>query len=119
MLLDETHAKLVKDLAKQGVDVLKDLTAESADALHAVIGIAGESGELVDAVKKYAIYNKPIDRENIVEELGDLEFYLQQLRSNLGITREETLQHNIEKLNKRYSQGSYSNNQAINRADKK
>ena len=46
--------------------------------------------------------SQAIDRENVIEELGDLEFYMEGVRQNLGITREETLNHNIQKLSKRY-----------------
>lgn len=35
-------------------------------------GVSGEAGELLDAVKKSVVYKKPLDRENVVEELGDL-----------------------------------------------
>ena len=65
-----------------------------------------------------AIYGKPLDRENVIEELGDLEFYMEGLRQGLGITREETLQANVAKLGARYAAGKYSDKAAIARADK-
>lgn len=116
--IEDSHKVLASALAKPGADIVASLTPESAHALHMAVGVAGEAGELLDAVKKFAIYVKPIDRENVVEELGDLEFYMEGLRSGLGITREETLLHNLAKLNKRYSAGKYSNQQAHERADK-
>lgn len=116
--LSYNHAALVANLAKPGQNIVDSLTPEAAHLLHMAVGISGESGELLDAVKKAAIYCKPIDRENVIEELGDLEFYMQGLRSGLGITREETLEANIAKLSKRYSAGTYSNAQAQARADK-
>ena len=87
-------------------------------SLHMAVGIAGEAGELLDAVKKAAIYRKPIDRANVVEELGDLEFYMEGLRQLVGVTREEVLRVNTAKLGKRYSAGTYSNTAAIAREDK-
>lgn len=69
-------------------------------------------------MKKHVIYNKPLDRENVVEELGDLEFYMEQLRQNVGITREETLAANIAKLEIRYNGLRYSDQAAQQRADK-
>ena len=83
------------------------------------VGISGEAGELLDAIKKAAIYQKPVDRQNVIEELGDLEFYMEGLRQGLGITRKETIQGNIDKLSKRYEGFKYSNEAAQNRADKK
>ena len=116
--LDKDHAHMVMALAKPGIDIVTSLTPESAHLLHMAVGISGEAGELLDAVKKHAVYCKPVDRANVVEELGDLEFYMQGLRQGLGITREETLEANMAKLSKRYSLGKYSNEQAQERADK-
>lgn len=113
-----THQELVSALTKPGEDVLTGLTPHTANLLHMAVGVSGEAGELLDAVKKAAIYVKPLDRANVVEELGDLEFYMEGLRAALGITREECLEANIDKLSKRYHQGRYTNDQAQERADK-
>lgn len=112
------HSELVRALVKPGADIIWNLTPTSAHLLHMAVGVSGEAGELLDAVKKAAIYVKPIDRENVIEELGDLEFYMEGLRQGLSITREETLAHNIAKLSKRYAAGKYSNQAAQERADK-
>lgn len=107
-------AKLVKDPNS----IQLNLSLSRIDLVHAVLGIAGEAGELVDAVKKNCIYNKAIDRDNIIEELGDLEFYMEQLRSNLLITRDETLLANIQKLSIRYPNFQYTDAMAQERLDK-
>lgn len=86
---------------------------------HMVIGICGEAGEIADCIKKHTIYGKEFDRANAVEELGDLEFYMAGLRQMLGISRDETLEGNYEKLKARYTGGTYSDAAAIERADKK
>ena len=111
------HQQMVSNLFKDGEELLSELTPEKANAWHAATGISGEAGELLDAVKKHAVYGKEVDRENVVEELGDLEFYMEAIRSELGITREETLIHNMRKLGIRYKDG-YSNEAAQERADK-
>lgn len=113
-----THPELVANLVKPGSDIVATLSPLDAHILHMAVGVSGEAGELLDAVKKAAIYQKPIDRENVIEELGDLEFYMEGLRASLGITREQTLEANIDKLGKRYHAGRYSDAQAQDRADK-
>jgi len=85
--------------------------------VHASMGIAGEAGEVVDAVKKTWIYGKELDRENIVEECGDLLFYITALLTETGYTLEEAMVYNINKLAKRYPSG-YTDKAAIDRADK-
>lgn len=112
------HPDLVKALVKSGPHILKELTPSDAHLIHMAMGICGEAGELLDAIKKKTIYQKPIDRTNVVEELGDLEFYMEGLRQELGITREETLKENILKLSTRYTGLKYSNQAAQERKDK-
>lgn len=95
----------------------KDMGSTEADMMHMAVGISGEAGELLDAVKKVWVYNKQLDRTNIIEELGDLEFYMQGLRLLVGATREEVLEANYQKLMVRY-QGAYSDEKAQERVDK-
>ena len=109
---------MVKALAKSGETIRQELTSQECHLLHMAVGIAGEAGEMLDAIKRGAIYRKPLDRENIIEELGDLEFFMEGLRESLGITREETLQANIDKLAERYKNFQYTDKQAHDRADK-
>ena len=54
----------------------------------------------------------------MIEELGDLEFYMEGLRQGLGITRQETIDANVERLSKRYEGLRYSDKSAQLRADK-
>ncbi|MGL5198016.1 MAG: nucleoside triphosphate pyrophosphohydrolase family protein [Aeromonas veronii] len=113
------HAELVQKLAKSGEHIVAQLTPDQAHLWHMATGVSGEAGELLDAIKKAVVYAKPLDRENVIEELGDLEFYMEGIRQGLGITRKEVLQANITKLAKRYPQMTYSNEAAQERADKK
>lgn len=114
-----THAQMVKKLAKSGKDILSELTPEDCNLIHATLGISGEAGEILDTIKKHVIYRKPLDRENIIEELGDIEFFMEQLREALNITREQTIESNMDKLAKRYGENyEYTNQKAVVRADK-
>ena len=116
--LKEEHRKLVSNLEKDPADILASLTIEKVSLWHMQTGVAGEAGELVDAIKRYVIYGKPIDFNNVIEELGDLEFYMQGIRDRLGIRREETIQANILKLQDRYVEGKYTDHHASERLDK-
>src|SRR5574337_722271 len=114
----DNYQKLVASLVKPGQDILNDITPDSINLWHMATGICGEAGELLDAIKKVAVYNKNIDLENVIEELGDLEFYMEGLRQALDLDREAILKYNYDKLNKRYPSGSYSNKDAQERKDK-
>ena len=112
------HAEMVAKLAKPGEEILASLDGGKAHMLHMIMGMAGEVGELLDAIKKHVAYDKPLDLENVIEEMGDIEFYFEGLRQGLGIERMKVIDQNIEKLSKRYHKGSFSNDQANDRADK-
>lgn len=114
----EDYQKWVDQLTKQDYSDLLPKIQSEGKLLHAVMGINGEGGELTDAFKKHLIYNKPLDVDNIVEELGDIIFYVTMAANALNISLEEILGRNRQKLNKRYKLGFYSNEQAIKRADK-
>lgn len=111
-------SEMVSALAKSGDDISNEMNAVKAHLLHMAVGIAGEAGELLDAVKKSVIYNKPLDVANVIEELGDLEFYMEGLRQGVALTREETIQANISKLGVRYMGFKYTDESAQKRADK-
>lgn len=112
------YRDLVARLIKPGDQILNEMSPAQAHLLHMAVGISGEAGEILDAVKKNCIYQKPLDLVNIIEELGDIEFFLEGLRQEIGITRQQTLAANTEKLSKRYYQLTYSNQAAQERKDK-
>lgn len=116
--LEVTYSSFVASHVKDGEDIRVAIRAIDCHYLHMLIGLSGEVGELQDAFKKHVMYDKPLDLANVIEELGDIEFYLEGLRQSLGVTRVEVLTANINKLEKRYSLGKYSNTQAQERADK-
>lgn len=95
----------------------KKLLTPLMDTLHGAVGACGEAGELLDEVKKCWIYGKTINRENILEEVGDQLFYLQHVLTVTGYTLAQALEANMLKLEKRYPDG-YSDAAAIARADK-
>lgn len=86
--------------------------------LHSAVGIAGEGGEILDLIKKVWAYNKPLNIEKLIEELGDMRFYYQAMLNLLGMTDKEIIAFNITKLSQRYPEGKYSDNAAQARADK-
>lgn len=112
------YEQFVQSIVKPGHDILVQLTPLQASMMHMAVGISGEAGELLDAVKKHAIYQKELDFENVKEEAGDILFYLTGLLNDVGITLNECIEANREKLSKRYPNKCYSNADAIKRADK-
>ena len=77
-------------------------TERSIRLLHGAIGLATESGELLDQLKKHVYYGKELDVTNLVEELGDLYWYLNLVIDEIGTTEDEVKRINFEKLSARY-----------------
>lgn len=117
-VVETSHHEMVVKLQKPGEAILAQMTPLKIMCLHMAGGAASEGGELFDAIKRWALFGKELDRENVIEELGDLEFFMDGLRENLGITREETLVHNMAKLGVRYEGFVFSDEATIARADK-
>lgn len=107
-----THDSVAKVLidGENSVEVSYDLAE----------GIAIYSANILDTVKKHVIYNKVVDEKVLLDNLCGLEYHLEEIRMFAGVSREDTLAHNIAKLTGdkgRYKQG-YSDKAAQERADK-
>lgn len=66
------------------------------------MGLATETGELQDQLKKYLFYGTKLDKVNLVEEMGDLFWYLGLMADALDVSFEEIWEKNIRKLKRRY-----------------
>lgn len=98
--------------------LFKKFDSEQLAVLHSAVGCSTEAGEFLDAAKKYWVYNKPLDRANAKEEIGDMLFYIFAGMNVLGFTLEDVLAANYAKLIVRYPTG-YSDALAQARLDKK
>ena len=84
-----------------------NLTPDEVDILHAKLGIAGESGEVIEATSA----------EEVKKEVGDLLWYVAVLLHKYGLDFPEVMQGNIDKLRERYSTGKFTREEALNRRD--
>jgi NTP pyrophosphatase (non-canonical NTP hydrolase) len=112
------YQQFVNSIVKPGDEIIRQLTPQQAHLLHMAVGVSGEAGELLDAIKKHCVYQKPINMENVMEEAGDILFYLTGILNELDMTIEQCIQANMDKLSRRYPNGTYTNAAAIARADK-
>lgn len=73
--------------------------------------------EILETIKKWVIYNKPLQTGPIVMSLSAIHHLLESLYVYKGVTRVQILDANRAKLDKRYKDG-YSDKAAQERADK-
>lgn len=82
--------------------------------LHAAMGCVTEAGEFMDAMKRQMIYGKDLDHTNVIEELGDLMFYVAMACNDLGVPIEHVVEKNMQKLRQRYPD-KFTSERALNR----
>jgi NTP pyrophosphatase (non-canonical NTP hydrolase) len=85
--------------------------------INGVMGLCGESGEVIDIVKKHLAQGHELDKEKIIKELGDVAWYMAEIATVLEVDLEEVLILNIEKLKKRYPEG-FDKEKSIHRIEK-
>ena len=64
------------------------------DAIHAGYGMITETAEIMDNYKKHIYYKKPLDVVNLVEELGDLLWYVALGAYSLELTLQAPKENN-------------------------
>ena len=106
----------INEYQKLAMVTLNKELSEKEMLTNAVMGLCGESGEACDIVKKHLFHGHELDRDAIIKELGDVAWYLAEASEALGISLDEVLERNIEKLKKRYPEG-FSSEKSINRTE--
>ena len=81
---------------------------------YAALGLAGESGEVAEIVKKAFYHGHALDHGSLYKELGDVLWYLAVMADGLGFSLDQIAQGNIAKLQARYPEG-FSEQRSINR----
>ena len=83
------------------------------------VGLAAESGEFLEIVKKMVFQGKPWNadnREHLIIELGDVLWYAAQACMALEVSFDDVVAGNVEKLKKRYPGGEFDVYHSENRA---
>jgi NTP pyrophosphatase (non-canonical NTP hydrolase) len=82
-----------------------------------VYGLAEEVGEVIGPLKKWRFHGHSLpDHDKLTNEVGDVLYYLVVLCHELGISPEEAMVKNVEKLKVRYPDG-FSVADSLNRKD--
>lgn len=92
--------------------------SEERALVNAAMGLCGESGEVCDIIKKHVFQgHKDLNKDKLIEEAGDVAWYLAMLATSLGVPLEEILQGNIDKLKKRYPGEGFEAERSVNRSE--
>ena len=108
---------VTSDCSKEFVslaDRMGELDREGANIERlttAGVGLAAESGEFLEIVKKMVFQGKPWNndnREHLIIELGDVMWYVAQACMALDVSFDDVVRGNVKKLEKRYPGGKFS-----------
>lgn len=103
------YGKDTKGLVPLNLNGDKHELADDTLTLHAALGIDTEAAEIVELV-----VNGRVTREKVLDEGGDMLWYLALLFRRHGITFDEAMDRNIAKLEARFPNG-FTSRAALNR----
>ena len=94
----------------QRLAVLNEQGFPTERLLTAAVGMCAEAGEFTEVVKKIVFQGKPVNEDNLFHlkrELGDIMWYVMQACMGLGVSLDEVVEMNVEKLLSRYPEGAF------------
>jgi len=108
----DSFIERINQLQEQNVDIQRLLTA--------AVGITAEGGEFTEIVKKIAFQGKAYNeanREHMIVELGDVMWYIAQACIALGVSFDDIVIRNVNKLSARYPEGAFEVFRSENRRE--
>lgn len=99
---------------KEYENVVRSTASKNPQIEEGIIGMASESGEVLDILKKHLFQGHELERDNLIEEVGDVLWYLMFTCIQMDITLEELMEANAEKIRKRYPDG-FDPEKSVNR----
>lgn len=105
-----------KEYQKLAMKTLNPSLTKKDMLVNGVMGLNGESGEVIDIVKKHMFQGHELDKDKIKKELGDVMWYVAEVCEALDLSLDEVMEGNIEKLAKRFKDG-FTVNESINRKE--
>ena len=106
----EAFVYRIQELEGQGFPTERLLTA--------AVGMSAEAGEFTEVVKKIIFQGKPVNEDTLFHmkrEIGDVMWYVSQACMGLGISLDEVMEMNVDKLKKRYPGGEFDVHYSENR----
>ena len=102
------------------LEYLRNKEFPSERLLTAAVGMSAEAGEFTEVVKKIVFQGKEPTEENLFHlkrQLGDVMWYVAQACMGLGVSLDEIIEMNIDKLKARYPGGEFDAHYSENRQE--
>lgn len=82
---------------------------------HAVFGLSSEAGEVAGILQKQ-YQGHEFNKEHMIKELGDCAWMIAEACTSLGVSLDDVLQTNIDKLKARFPDG-FDTEKSLHRVD--
>lgn len=105
------------------IERMRTLDGEGVKLTHLLtfaLGASAELGEAVEIIKKCLLQGKPFSddaKTHLLKECSDSFWYFAQLCIAMGVSFEDIMQINYEKLSARYPEGTFSVYRSENRVE--
>ena len=91
------------DYQQEAAKTMKPMELAEANKYFAM-KLCEEASEVSSLFSKHYYHGKPLNLENVKDELSDLMFYIANTALSNGFALSEIATHNIEKLRKRHGE---------------
>ena len=103
--INDAHTLTLREYQAAAARTINGDLCKREQLINMSLGLAGETGEVVDAMKKSLFHGHDLDAWELCEELGDLLWYIAGISGTLGVGLDLLGQRNVDKLKHRYPDG--------------
>lgn len=95
---------LLDDYQNLAMKTAKEFDSWIDAAMYGTIKLSGEAGEFSNVIGKAIYHARPLAKEQVVEELGDILWYVAFLAKAFNVTLSDIARANIDKLQARHGE---------------
>lgn len=95
----------------------KSVGEMKGDHYSGIVALVASAGVVTDLIKKHVIYGQDLNDEKLHNAVVAITYSTHLFLRDFGFTLDQAVQHNIDKLNRRYPEG-YTDAAAKERTDK-
>jgi NTP pyrophosphatase (non-canonical NTP hydrolase) len=94
----------MNEYQRQALVTMMKFDSKKDQIINGLLGLAGESGEVCELLKKHFCVGDELDKEKLKKELGDVMWYIAEICDAYGFTMQDVAEKNISKLRARHGE---------------
>lgn len=96
LMVDEYQKLASRTIVDLGENSFKEHLINSS------VGISCEAAEVLQHIQRNSFCKKPLDTGKIIDECGDILWYISYLLTTLNVSLEDCMKYNLYKVSDRY-----------------